>query len=228
MGSSNSLFFRKKIKTICASSATRLKWICSFIFRSCRIIFFQLFPIFDTWKTNSEITRQHNKIKWNDLYNNHVHQLKTAQKVDFEKMADDLYSFEIQRKETIESKASALFDAIGFALTILSVSGIIFSKNNIAQWILLMLPLLFLILAGICSWKALNIKAFYLINRNTLDMIIKQNPSKKQGNRIYAIEKSMCAEMNQPLLLKKSNWVSAAQQQFIIGLLFVVVFIGAT
>lgn len=181
-----------------------------------------LFPSVIAWFTNRRIREKSKKRDWDDL-SNYWKQRLTAKEVHcVENAADDLYHSEIQRKETIESKAASLFEAIGFAVSLVAIP-ILFMEERTAL-ILLVLPMVNFILAGICSWHATKIGEFYLPTLQGIKENIESVKRKPESeSKIHwTIEKLVSTEMNCPFILMKSNWLAAAHQHFLLGILSVI------
>jgi len=186
------------------------------------------FAFIIAFQTNHKISEQSKEDKWGVKYKNWATKIDAEKNVDFEKLANDVYAFELQRKDTIESKASALFDAIGFAVALVSIpSAILINGLGCVQFIFLVLSLFNLVVGGICSLLVTKIGQFHMI---TVDGIMeeiknKENLGKSEKENLVTINKIVSTEMNFPLLLKKTNLLSAAQQHFLLGIVFVSLFI---
>jgi nitrate reductase gamma subunit len=89
-----------------------------------------------------------------------------------------------------------------------------------------MLPLANFILAGICSWHATKIGEFFLPTieglKENLELIDKKQ--EKESEIHWMTEKLVGSEMNCPFILMKSNWLAAAYQHFLLGILLIVIF----
>jgi hypothetical protein len=183
-----------------------------------------LFPFLVAWSTNRRIKEQTKEKKWDTLFNYWKKIINAKETHSFEKAVDDLYRSEIQRKEAIESKAASLFEAIGFAVSLVSIAIVFAEKSPLL--ILSMLPLANFILAGICSWHATKIGEFFLPTieglKENLELIDKKQ--EKESEIHWMTEKLVGSEMNCPFILMKSNWLAAAYQHFLLGILLIVIF----
>jgi len=183
-----------------------------------------LFPFLVAWSTNRRIKEQTKEKKWDTLFNYWKKIINAKETHSFEKAVDDLYRSEIQRKEAIESKAASLFEAIGFAVSLVSIAIVFTEKSPLL--ILSMLPLANFILAGICSWHATKIGEFFLPTieglKENLELIDKKQ--EKESEIHWMTEKLVGSEMNCPFILMKSNWLAAAYQHFLLGILLIVIF----
>jgi len=183
---------------------------------------------FIAWSTNRRIKKQIEAKQWEDLFNEWEKRIAPtgAQSMDWKKMklvekaVDDLYQSEIKRREIIESKATSLFEAMGFAVALISVAITFAEKSPLL--IISLLPIANLILSGICSWNATKIGEFFLPTLQS----VKDNlelAKEKLITRPIA-EKLADIEINSPILLIKSNWLFAAYQHFLIGILLIAIF----
>lgn len=178
-----------------------------------------LLPSVVAWFTNRTIRERYKKKNWDSL-SNYWKQTLTAKEIySLEKIVDDLYHSEMQRKETIESKAASLFEAIGFAASLVSIAIVFIDKRTAS--IFLVLPMANFILAGICSWHATKIGEYFLptlegIKENI--KLVKKKP-KDEPKIQWIIEKLVITEMNSPFILMKSNWLAASYQHFLLGIL---------
>jgi len=183
-----------------------------------------LFPFLVAWSTNRRIKEQTKEKKWDTLFNYWKKIINAKETHSFEKAVDDLYRSEIQRKEAIESKAASLFEAIGFAVSLVSIAIVFAEKSPLL--ILSMLSLANFILAGICSWHATKIGEFFLPTieglKENLELIDKKQ--EKESEIHWMTEKLVGSEMNCPFILMKSNWLAAAYQHFLLGILLIVIF----
>lgn len=184
-----------------------------------------LLPSLVAWFTNRRIREESEKKSWEES-SDYWKEIITIEKMRYlEKAVNDLYLSETQRKETIESKAASLFEAIGFAVSLVSVA-VLFIEKEIAS-IIFVIPLGNFILAAICSWKATKIGEFFL---PTLDGIKENltltNKEKNEPRLQWVIEKLVSIEMNCPIILIKSNWLAAAYQHFLLGIVSIILFFG--
>lgn len=188
---------------------------------------FWLLPIVHAWNENKAISKAFEEKNWDDFSKTKLKTMNSNNKIDFEKIADDVYNFELQRKDMIESKAAALFDASGFVISIISISGIVIANYTVTELLILMLPILYLILSAISSLLALKIGSLTTIwIDSTVQNISKRNPTDKaESKKFYALEKIVIAETNLSTLNKKSNWTYAGQKQFLFGLILTALFI---
>ena len=182
----------------------------------------RLLPYVVAWITNRRIREENKEKNWECLSNYWKQTLAAKEVSSLEKIADDVYHSEIRRKETIESKAASLFEAIAFAVSLVSIAIVFIEKT--AALILLLFPLVNFILAGICSWHATKIGEFFLLTLQGIKEDI-ESIGKKPGNESkthWIIEKLVDTEMNSPLILIKSNWLVAAYQHFLLGILSII------
>lgn len=186
-----------------------------------------LLPSLVAWSTNRKIREQAKGKKWDALFD-HWKKTINAKETNFlEKVVDDLSMSEIQRKETIESKAASLFEAIGFAVSLVSIAVIFAEKSPLL--IFSIIPLANFVLAGICSWHAIKTGEFFLPTLEGIKEYLEL-PDKKQekvSRTHWMTEKLVSAEMNQPFILTKSNWLAAAHQHFLLGILSIIIFFVA-
>lgn len=180
-------------------------------------------PSIVAWFTNRRIREGIKKKDWDDLSDHWKQTITAAEAHSIENAVGDLYQSEIQRKEAIESKAASLFEAIGFAVSLVSVATV-FGQRKIVL-ILLVFPLANFILAGICCWHATKIGEFFV---HTLEGIkenlrLTKKKSESESKRYWIIEKLVSTEMNCPIILMKSNWLAAAYQHFLLGILSIVI-----
>ena len=181
-----------------------------------------LLPSVVAWSTNRKIREEHKKENWDSL-SNYWKQTLTAKEIyPLEKIVDDLYHSEIQRKETIESKATSLFEAIGFAASLVSIA-IVFIEKTIAL-VLLLFPLVSFILAGICLWHTTIIGEFFLLTLDGIkeDLELVKKKPKEERELHWIIEKLVSTEMNSPSILIKSNWLTASYHHFLLGILSII------
>lgn len=181
-----------------------------------------LLPYVVAWVTNRKIREQNKEKSWEGLSNYWKQTLATKEVSSLEKIADDVYHSEIQRKETIESKAASLFEAIAFAVSLVSIA-IVFIEKTTAL-ILLLFPLVNFILTGICSWHATKVGVFFSLTLQGIKEDIESIEKKPRNEpKIHwTIEKLVDTEMNFPLILTKSNWLVAAHQHFLLGILSII------
>lgn len=172
------------------------------------------------WLTNRKIHKTSQKTRkviarqWKVILNKvEIDQLKS--------IINDVYSSEMDRKNTIESKATSLFEGIGFAASLLSIAIVFTGQQSLS--LLLFLPMIHFIVAGICSWHVTKVGKYHMV---TLPGIKDDLESLQQSTSNYenhwTIEKLTYVEMNTPSLLIKSNWLSAAHQHFLLGLLLII------
>jgi hypothetical protein len=172
--------------------------------------------------TNRRIKRQLKENEWEVLFDKWEKRIDVKKVKQVEKTVDDLYQSEIRRKETIESKATSLFEAMGFAVALVSIAVIFADKSPLL--IISLLPIANLVLSGICSWHATEIGEFFL---PTLESV-KENLGLAEEKLMIrsVVEKLVDIEMNSPIMLIKSNWLSAAYQHFLFGILLLIMFFG--
>jgi uncharacterized membrane protein len=181
------------------------------------------FPSLKAWDTNRKI---YEELKKKDVVNlrsdwkRTIGTQVTKTKLD---AADELFETEIQRKQTIESKAASLFEAIGFAVSLLSI--VIAFGDKTSFLLFSLLPLANFVLAGVCSWHATKIGKFYLPTLETMrdNCNTKQE---KQSKVNWITEKLANTEMNTLPILMKSNWLSAASQHFLLGIISTIIFLA--
>lgn len=179
----------------------------------------RLFPSVVAWLTNRRIREEYDEKEWDSLWD-YWKRTTNMQKMPFlENAANDLYDLEMQRKETVESKAASLFEAIGFAVSLISIAIVIFEKGT--ALVLFVFPLINFILAGISSWHATKIGEFSLLTLNGLkeELDLTKEKTGNNSKTHWMIEKLVNTEMNRPLILMKSNWLAAAYQHFLLGIL---------
>jgi hypothetical protein len=186
-----------------------------------------LFPFLVAWSTNRRIKEQTKEKKWDTLFNYWKKTINVKETHSLEKAVDDLYRSEIQRKETIESKAASLFEAIGFAASLVSIAIVLAEKSSLL--ILSVLPLVNFILAGICSWHATKIGEFFLPTLEGIreNLELTKTKQEKESKIHWMIEKLVSTEMNCPFILIRSNWLAAAYQHFLLGILSLIIFFVA-
>lgn len=179
-----------------------------------------LFPCFMAWSTNRKIKKRLVENTWEIIFDKWEKRIDAKEMKLFKKTVNDLYQSEIRRKETIESKASSLFEAMGFVVALVSIAVIFADKSSLL--IISLLPIANLILSGICSWHATKIGEFFL---PTLESV-EENLGLTQDKLITrsVAEKLADIEMNSPIILIKSNWLSAAYQHFLYGILLLIMF----
>lgn len=182
-----------------------------------------LLPSLVAWFTNRKIREESKKKNWDGL-SDYWKQTVTEETHSFENAVDDLYHSEMQRKETIESKAASLFEAIGFAVSLVSIAILFTEKRTVL--ILLVFPLVNFILAGICSWHATKIGEFFLPTLEGIkeNLGLTKRKSENESKLHWIIEKLVSTEMNGPFILVKSNWLAAAYQHFMLGILSIIIF----
>lgn len=182
-----------------------------------------LLPSLVAWLTNRKIREEFKEKNWDSLSGYWKQTIAAEETHSLENAVNDLYVSEMQRKETIESKAASLFDAIGFAVSLVCVAVLFTEKRTIL--ILLVIPLANFVLVAICSWYATKIGEFFL---PTLEGIKEHLKLAKKGSNEpklhWIIEKLVSAEMNSPFILIKSNWLAAAYQHFLLGILSIIIF----
>jgi hypothetical protein len=182
-----------------------------------------LLPYLVAWFTNRKIGKKFNKKNWESL-SDYWKQAITGERIHtLEKAVEDLYHSETERRETIESKAASLFEAIGFAVSLVSIAILFAEKRTLLA--LLLFPLVNFILAGICSWHATKIGEFFLPTLEGIKENIELAKKKQKDNSKshWIIEKLVSTEMNYPFILIKSNWLAAAHQHFMLGMLLVII-----
>ena len=182
-----------------------------------------LLPSIVAWFTNRRIREERGEENWDSLLDYWKQSIAAKEIQSLEKVVDDLYASEMQRKDTVESKAASLFEAIGFAISFISIV-IVFIERGIAL-ILLLFPMANFVLAGICSWLATRIGEFFLPTleaiKDNLELAKKKPKNKLKTN--WIAEKLANTEMNRSLILIKSNWLVAAYQHFMLGILSTVI-----
>lgn len=181
-------------------------------------------PSLVAWSTNREINRQAKNNDWRRLSESWTEIIDVKRISSLSEAVDNLYESEMRRKDTIESKATSLFEAIGFAASLVSIA-IVFAERSPILFLSL-IPLANLVLSGICSWHAIRLGQFYLptlegIKANLESPRIKQDAELKMR---LITEKLVDTEMNTPTILMKSNWFTAALQHFLLGILLISVF----
>ena len=183
-----------------------------------------LLPSLVAWFTNRRIREESKKKNWDSLSDYWKQTITAEETHSLENAVDDLYHSEMQRKETIESKAASLFEAIGFAVSLVSIAIILTEKRTVL--LLLVFPLGNFILAGICSWHATKIGEFFLLTLEGIKENLKLAKKKpKNESKIHRIiEKLVSTEMNCSFILIKSNWLAAAYQHFLLGILSIIIF----
>jgi hydrogenase maturation factor HypF (carbamoyltransferase family) len=179
-----------------------------------------LLPSLIAWSTNRRIREQAKRNEWNTLFDHWKKTINTKKTHSFEKAVDDVYQSEMQRKGTVESKAASMFEAIGFAVSLVSVAVVFAEKNPLL--VVAVLPLVNFILAGICSWHATKIGEFFLPTLESIRENLEQVETKQRKH--WIIEKLVDTEMNSPFILIKSNWLAAAYQHFLLGILLIIMF----
>jgi len=182
-----------------------------------------LLPSVVAWVTNRKVREKSKKKDW-DVLSNNWKQVVTAKEMNsLANIVNDLYYSEMQRKQTIESKASSLFEAIGFAVSLVSIAIVFIAKGT--ALILLVFPLVNFILAGICSWHATKIGEFFLPTLEGIKEDLKSFEKKSESEiKLHCIiEKLVNIEMNCPFILMKSNWLAAGYQHFLLGILSIII-----
>lgn len=182
-----------------------------------------LFPSLVAWLANRRIREEFKKKNWDSL-SDYWKKTITAEETHYlENAVNDLYVSEMQRKETIESKAASLFEAIGFAVSLVSIAVLFTEKRTVL--ILLVIPLVNFILAAICSWHATKIGEFFLPTLEGIKENLELAKKKPNESKLHwIIEKLVGTEMNCPFILIKSNWLAAAYQHFLLGILSIIIF----
>jgi len=184
-----------------------------------------LLPYVVAWVTNRKIREENKEKNWEGLSNYWKQTLAAKEVSSLEKIADDVYHSEIQRKETIESKAASMFEAIAFAVSLVSIAIVFIEKTKTTALILLLFPLVNFILAGICSWHATKIGEFFLPTLEGIkeDLELFEKKPESETKMHWIIEKLVNTEMNCPFILIKSNWLAAAYQHFSLGILSIII-----
>lgn len=181
-----------------------------------------LFPCLVAWSTNRRIKNQSQQVRWKTLFDKWEKRIDVKKIKIVEKIVNDLYQSEIRRKEAIESKATSLFGAVGFAISLVSAA-IIFA-NKTPLLIISLFSIVNFILSGICSWHATKLGEFSL---PTLESVEENLGLAEEKMKTYTVvEKLADVEMNFPLILIKSNWLFAAYQHFLFGILLLIGFLA--
>lgn len=182
-----------------------------------------LFP----WKValteNSKIMSDYKKKSWVSTEAAWSKKFNAYDGERLHRIVNDVYDSEFSRKDTIESKATSLFEGFGVIAAVLSIV-LVFGQNPVLL-VLLLLPIGSLLLGAICAWRATVVGEYnYFTTLSTLDADLSKTctMNENENARYWAIQKIICVEKNSSLLLMKSNWLSAAYYQLLWGLALII------
>lgn len=181
-----------------------------------------LFPSILAWWTNREVLKDEEQ-SLDEIVKSWEGRLKSVNTASLQHVVDDIYNTELHRKETMESKAASLFGAIGFAASILSIFVVFFDTSPV--FLSLLLPLLHFIIAGLCSWMVGRVEEYHFFSTPGTfygDLEAINDKSEKECKKYWIAQKLASTKINSKRLLVKSNWLSAAHQHFLLGIVFVI------
>jgi hypothetical protein len=187
-----------------------------------------LLPSIVAWWRNRQLMREYKEKDPSKVAKSWEEKLKEGGTEDLQPIVDDVYDTEMQRKDALESKATSLFEGIGFAVSILSIAIVFIGQRLI--FVLLLFPVFHFLIAGICSWNATRVAKYHFFTTSQdleNDLALTAGKPLEERRRYWIAQKLASTEMNSKLLLVKSNWLSAAYQHFVLGLLFIIPILAA-
>lgn len=149
---------------------------------------------------------------------------KNYDKEDVPRAIDELYNFEIQRKSTIESKATSLFGSAAIAVSVIALLVTFWEYTPFDKLLISSLAayiIINFILSAVYSFKILQLTMF---NCLTTDNLIKFGDSNRIGIQLI-LDKFRAIELNYRLILTKSNRLVASENHFMAGVVFLVVLV---
>jgi hypothetical protein len=143
-------------------------------------------------------------------------------------MLHDVYNTEIQRKNSMEVKGAALLGAAAIAVSVISiglstyngVENALVSESVLTRstMIILAYAVVHLIAAGVSVLPVFDTYPYQFSNSDQVRRIISIEDAEK-GKLEWISEKLVGIEINEKLILKLNNWVSAAGKHFMHGLI---------
>jgi len=182
-----------------------------------------LFPSIVAYNTNKRLKKESAEINFNKLSSKWERVLAQRKAECLERVVDNLYDAEMRRKEIIESKALSLFEGIAFTVSLLSVALVFIGQRLIS--VILLLPMFHFIMSALCSWNVSRVAEHYFfttLNGFEQDLKATSNLVETECKRYWMTQKLACTGINNGILITKSNWLSAAYQHFVLGILFVI------
>jgi hypothetical protein len=190
-------------------------------------IFDTIFPLIYAISVNKDILEAYQEIesKRNEELSKVMTGItKKANEIpSIEKMTDDAYTTELQRKGSLELKGAALLGAVAVAVSIISISiGILSDKSQTdLQFVILgaifTYAIIHLISSGIASIPTISTYRFYIAT--TSDIIEKLNSDAENLKEKWIADKIVGTKINSHILLMINNYVSAAVTHFKHGLI---------
>lgn len=148
----------------------------------------------------------------------------------FGKMADDLYSFEMQRLNILARKATSILAAAGFVISLTSITLVLkkdwIVNNNICSFIglfLIVLAVIYFVMSALSATQALKISHFYQLTLSDVDKITTTNSDEQIYSNKWTIEKMVDVNLNYNILQGKINWLDSAQGCFLRGIFLIAI-----
>lgn len=186
----------------------------------------KLFPLILAFSVNKTIIKRYKELEskrnesvtslLNDISTNH------GEFSSIEKMANDAYDTELQRKSSLELKGAALLGAVAVAVSIISISIGLFSDSSRNSQQLAILGVVFtyaiihLISCGMTSIPAITTYRFHITAASDIIEGIKNQESLREK---WIANKIIGTRINSQILLIINNYVSASITHFKHGLI---------
>lgn len=189
-----------------------------------------LFPLVSALAANRLISIDQKKESnaRDERIQNTIHEIEKHELDSLQKMLDDVYNTELQRKSSMEVKGSALIGAAAIAVSVISISLGVYNGDSIsflsseilgnAARIILAYAVIHLITAGISTLPVFETYPYYLPTASRVrNAMSEQNKGKEMLH--WIAEKLVGIELNERMIQKLNNWVSAAGRHFVHGLI---------
>lgn len=191
-----------------------------------KAILFWLFPPYEVFVANRAIDDLENGDSHNSVQAELAGVLQTCTDyTKLEELADQLAESELNRKDTIENKASSFTSSIGIMISIVVIVPTLYASDwNISFfWATLIvfsyaIGVLCLLIAEYYAIMVRRTEAFIVPSAYSLMEDIKEG---KFSGKQYIISVIASTKWNQRVLLKKTNYLSVAEVLFPRGLILI-------
>lgn len=192
-------------------------------------LFGVLFPLVCTLAANKRISIDQKKESdaRSERVQNTVNEIEKHELDFLQKMLDDVYNTELQRKNSMEVKGAALIGAAAIAVSVISISLVVYNSDNISLFttemlsnaarIILAYAVIHLITAGVSTLPVFDTYPYYLPTATRVREISGQDKEKEKLQ--WIAEKLVGIELNERMIAKLNNWISTAGRHFVHGLL---------
>jgi len=138
-------------------------------------------------------------------------------------IAKELREAEWKRKEIIENKATTFVCGVGLSCTIISIIVALFvSRSDVLRFPIIIAMIayfasfIFLLISAYYAIKVRQVEAFHSLSADRVHSILKENQQNQL--RVYIVEAIADCKINEAPLLRKSNYLSVAEELFLRGL----------